>query len=260
MVNRVLVLASVLVLSIIFGCAHNKELRKPLTAEEQYTFAQDKFNKKKYQESLEEFQRVIYNHPGSDRIDEARFGIAECYFYTKDYTLAASEYRYIVTNFSDSPYADDSQYKLGLCYYHQSPPAELDQELTYKAIEEFQIFLFDYPDSDLKSEVESKLLDCRNKLAKKEYKNGRLYLKQKEYYAAIMYFEEVLTRYHDTEWCDDAQFGIAESYYHQKIWDKSHEHYQKMITNYPQSPLTLEARKRIQQIQSKLTSESEVDS
>ena len=61
--------------------------------------------------------------------------------------------------------------------------------------------------------AENSVIEIRNKLAKKEYEAGRLYLKLEEYQSAIIYFEGLLNEYYDTDFVDRAHIGIIFAYF-----------------------------------------------
>lgn len=55
--------------------------------------------------------------------------------------------------------------------------------------------------------------------------------------SAIKSYQEIIDKYPDSKWADDAQFYIAMTYFYGGEWDKAIEAYQKVITNYPEAKL-----------------------
>jgi outer membrane protein assembly factor BamD len=180
-------------------------------------------------------------------VDDAQFQLAEAYFYSEDYVSAAFEYERIREDFPLSPLVDDAQFRLGLCYFRESPRAELEQENTYRAIEEFVRFIQDYPQSPQVEKAQEKIVECRAKLAKKEYLNGKFYLKAGDYDASLVYFREVLSTFGDTKWAAYAQFGIGEALFRKEAYEDALQAYQG-IGDTPSS-LKNKAEKRISEIQ-----------
>ncbi len=201
-----IVLTVVLILS---GCSI-RNAKPDLGVEERYRKAMEMLEKEDYAESIKGFQLIIYTYPGSQWIDDAQFGLAESYFGSRDYINAIFEYQRIVNDFPLSEYADDAQFKIGMCFFERSPGFEYDQESTRRAIEEFERFLEDYPDSELVDEAESKISDCRNKLAKKNFETGKLYRKLGHINSAMIYFEEVIKNYDDSDWFLKSKYEIGE--------------------------------------------------
>ena len=105
---------------------------------------------------------------------------------------------------------DDAQYQIGMCFYKLSPQYALDQDYTNKAIQEFQTFLEDFPDSPLRPEAHKRYLELRAKLAEKDFKTGELYRKMKEFRPAEIAYQDVINKFYDTEYAPRAYFERAE--------------------------------------------------
>jgi outer membrane protein assembly factor BamD len=188
------------------------------------------------------------NHPGSGVMEDAQFYLAECHFNLKEYLLAISEYEKLIKSLPQSNYVDDSRYKMGLCYEKLSPGYGLDQDYTFKAINQYQQFLDDYPKSELRSTVETHLMACREKLAKKEYMTGELYRKMGYDSSAVISFDAVLANFTDTSLACDALFWKAQCLLKLNRPDEARETFRTLITSFPGSPNAVRAEKRIKEI------------
>jgi outer membrane protein assembly factor BamD len=239
-------------LALLFGCGPGPPKAK-LDAEDQFLLAKQKFDDRKYFDAQTKFQKLIWNFPGSDYVDEAQYYLAECFFGQEDYQSAIHEYTRLLRNYSQSPFVDAAQFKIGVSYYKQSLPAPLDQDDTQKAARTLQTFLEDYPNSEYVPEAEKYLLAARTRLSKKEYLNGQLYYKMGAYDSAIIYFEELLENYSDTKWADDAQYAIGECQRRQKKWERALQSYQKVLEMSNSKKLAQRAQKRIDKIEKELT-------
>jgi outer membrane protein assembly factor BamD len=222
-----------------------------LDAEDQFALAKREFEKKHYDQAVIEFQKLIFNYPGAVFIDSAQYLLGMSYFDEKECPLAIVEFNKLLSSFPTSQLSDDAAFMVAFCDFEMSPRAELDQKYTSQAIEELQTFLDDYPTSDRAKDAQDLLNQCRTKLAKKAYKNGRLYSKRKQYEAALIYLKDVVNGYHDTEWAAPAQFQIGEVYFNQKKFDQAKEEYQKFLENFPQDKLAKKAREKLEELNSK---------
>jgi outer membrane protein assembly factor BamD len=234
-----------LLLGFLAGCSGGVSSHKPLPCREQFDLGRQKFERKKYLQATEEFKIFVFNCPGSANVDTAQFFLAMSYFNQKDYTTAAGEFRKLLNSFPTSDFADDAMFMLGLSDYKQSPGPELDQIYTLQALENLQNFKDIYPASPLLPEVEKYIQECRNKLAEKTYRNGRLYFRLGEYKSCRVYLAKVLEEYPDTKWAAQAQFLVAESYRLESQKGEALSEYQKLIDNYPNGKLSEQSRKRI---------------
>jgi len=251
-----IVLLGIIFFLLIAGCGTTPP-KGTLDAEDHYLVAKDLYDNRKYEAAQLEFQKLIWNFPGSDYVDEGQYYLAECLFQQEDLTGALIEYSRLLRSYSKSPFAGAAQYKVGLCYFEQSLPARLDQEATHNAIRELNIFLEEYPGSEYIPVARATLLAARTKLAEKDYLNGKLYYNMDQYDAAIIYLEEVIRDYTDTKWAADAQYIIGECYRHQKNWSEALEAYANVLELDPSEKTAGRAQKRIEQIREKPGESSE---
>jgi len=220
-----------------------------LDAEDQFLSARERYDHRDFEEAQLEFQKLIWNYPGSDYVDDAQYYLAECYRNQEDYPSAIVEYSRLLRNYSQSSLAPAAQYYLALCYFEQSLPSHLDQDFTQKAIQELQNFLEEYPRSEFNAQAGDLLLRARGKLAKKDYDNARLYIKMNSYEAAVIYIEEILETYGDTEWADDAQYLLGECHRLQKKWRPALTAYRQTLEMSPPKKLRHQTESRIRQIE-----------
>jgi len=214
------------------------------------------FNKGDFYKAKLEFTIIVLNNPGHRIIEEAQFYLAESHFNLKEYILAIEEYDKLIRSMPRSEFVDDARYKIGMSYYKLAPGYALDQEYTYKAVTQFQLFLEEYPDSDLRSTVEDMLETCRNKLAKKEYKTGELYRKMSLFESAIISFDVVLEQFYDTEYADDALYWKGECHRHMGEWDEAEQTFNDLITNHTQSALVSKAMNKLETVKEKKAEEA----
>ena len=162
-------------------------------------------------EASEHFKRLVSNFPGSRRVAEAQFLLAEAYFCNRDWVNAAFEYQRIVDIYPSSEWAVEAQFKIGESYFKQLRRPELDQKETFEALTAFRNFIEDHSDSPLAEQAHQRIVDCRSRLAQKQYLSGRLYHKQGHLDAAKMIYEEVLREYPDVnEWYYTTLFRMGE--------------------------------------------------
>ena len=217
------------------NCAREAVNIREMTLDEQLAFAKKTFDKEDYEKAKIYLNYIVMNNPGGTVIENAQFYLAESYYYSKEYILAIEEYQKLIKSLAQSAFVDDAVYMVGMCYYKMSPKYALDQEYTQKAIMQFRQFIEDFPDSELKGEAEQKLIECRKKLAKKEYKTGELYRKMGYYKAAIISFNDVFEEYHDTEFADDALYWTGECHRILRQWIEAERAFQSLLNQYPDS-------------------------
>ncbi len=207
------------------------------------------YDNEDYLKAEEEFSAITLNFPGSIVVDSAEFYLGETHFQLSEYILAASSYQRVVDQYPRSHLVPISQYKIGLCYYNLSPIHALDQEYTKKAIEEFQKFLEDYPGHEYSEEAGLYLFICREKLAKKEYTSGILYLKLTEYPSAIIYFDGILDNYYDTKYAPLALYYKGEALKKDDRLTEATDIFRLFLSKYPDHSYRLRVEDRLNELE-----------
>ncbi len=232
----VLTVASFFTLSALSGCG-SSEAVKELTAEDRFKHAKGLFDDRDYLEAINEFTVITLQNQGSAVAPEAQYYLAECRFERGEYLLAAFEYQVLRRNYPASPRMGDAQYKLALCYYNLSPRPSLDQEYTRKAIDEFQTFVEYYPKNEHVADADEKIKELTIKLAKKQYDTAKLYAAMEYYMAAVKSYDEVIEKYHDTEYAPLAYQGKIDLLMSRHHYREAKEQIDQFLSKYPNSVL-----------------------
>ena len=164
----------------------------------------------KYSRAIDELNYIMFNDPLSEYSALAQFYIGECYFYLNDFSQSIIEYnKYLTRNDSIEELVKKSQFMLCKCYFNISLEYNKDQSDTYIAIEKLQYFIEKETMRDYIEDIEIMILDLRTKLAKKDFYTAKLYIKLEELDAAIIYYENIVNDYYDTEFVNSALANIS---------------------------------------------------
>jgi outer membrane protein assembly factor BamD len=235
----------------MFGCS-SQELVKQRTAEECFQKGKELFLEGNYLEAIEEFKIVGLQYSGSEYADDAQYYLSECYYEREEFLLAAFEYDMLKKRMASSSYVPMAQYQLAQSYYRLSPRSALDQRYTNKAIDEFQTFLEYYPLHDSARSASEKIKRLNGRLAQKEFDIAELYMTLEEYLSAQHYFEKILERFHDTEFAEQAQLGIAQSFVSRRKFEKAKEALSVFFLKYPESKWKEQAQRLKKNIDAEL--------
>ena len=233
---------------LLFQCGGGKRFSPRLDPEDRFTLAKRYLEQGKYLKAQEEFKRLIFENPGSGYVDDAQFYLAEAYFLNKEYDFALLEYGYLIENYRSSEYVDDAHFKIGLSYYRRSKPVHLDQTDTKKALDEIELFLTKYPESEYTADALEAKKKCMEKLARKDLEAGKLYMKLRKYPAARVYFESVLEDYPETEGAEEVLLLIGISYEKERDFANAREAYEKAISGSTDQTIISEARARLEKL------------
>jgi outer membrane protein assembly factor BamD len=187
------------------------------------------FGKGKYLRARDEFNNIIVTNPGSKLANESQYYKGESLFQMKEYDDAWITFDRYIRFTNDAAKIEKSRYRICECAIYLTNSHQRDQKQTKKALEQLQMYLEDFPQSERVIDAEKAIAELRIKLAEKDFEVGRLYLKLEEYESALIYFRSVLNNYYDTDFADDARIGIIFTHILNENWQgaRSYLHAEK---------------------------------
>lgn len=243
-------IAVALAIIVAAGCSKSLRREQELSGEQFYfDRGMEMMDKKDFPKAVENFRIVVDSYASSSIVDHAQYMLAEAHFRQEEYLTAAFEYNRLYDNYPSSRFAPEALYKKALCYFNESPDARLDQDNTLKAIDEFNRFIDTYPSNPLAEEAQKQIDELRAKLAYKEYGSGQLYLKMKEYEAALIYYRYVISEYPRTIWAQYSRYGIGEVHYRRKEYETAKSWFQLIVNADVDPELKEKAAKRLSDIE-----------
>jgi outer membrane protein assembly factor BamD len=229
------------VIIIISGCSSSGSSISTSDPQKAFDQAKRKFDRGDYVDAIEDFSFIKIRFPGTDVSDKVQYYLAMSYYNQKEFLLAAYEFDSFLKNFPLSPLAPDAKYMLGSTYYSLSPKFSLDQEFTKEALNELLAYTEMYPQDKHVADAEKKIKELRNKMAYRDLYTAELYMKNDNYKAAALYFQNVHENFIDSDWADDALVGQAEAYLNGKKYDDARKVLDKFNKLFPRSDLKSKA-------------------
>ncbi len=224
-----------LVLLFFGSCSGYEQLLKSDDFSLKYQKASEFYNKGSYTRALPLFKQLLAVEKGTPREEELMYYIAYSHYALKDYLIASTIFKNYYTFFPKSNRAVECHYMSAFCFYLASPTPTLDQTVTYKAIESFQLFVNAHPQSD-SVQAANRMIDLmRRKLEGKALAAAELYYKTRNYQAAAIAYENLLRDFPDVPQAEYINFLIVDSYYQfaeRSITCKQSERYERVNTRY----------------------------
>jgi len=243
--NR-LALFPILYLSIIISCSHNSKVDVwEDDLQERFDKGMKYLEKKKYFKAQEELNYVLIRGSHTDLADDALFYLGESYYLNKEYLLAINNFDRLSRQMIYSPYVEQARFRICQGYVTLSPKYYHDQKYTNNAIDKLQEFVEDFPQSEFINEANQLIQEMRNKLARKIYEAGILYIKMEEYSSALLYFEDLLLKYYDTKWADASRLKIVEVYLKMGDGKNAKEYLEKYSDKFRDAEMLQSAKLRI---------------
>lgn len=204
--KKVFVISLVL---LVFTACSTKQTLSPLDPDDAFERAVSLFEHGDYSKAVLAFEQILFYHPSSEYVDDAQYWLGRTYFEKKDYDQAIIEFDYLIKNFSTSGFIEEAYLFRVKAYLEKAPGFEKDPTEIENAILFCDRFLTHFPNSKYTDEVKEMILVARNRLAKKEIENGKIYLKLGEPEAALLYFNYVIGTYPETQFSSEAKYNAA---------------------------------------------------
>jgi len=154
--------------------------------------------------AIEIFAKVVENAPYGEYADIAQYKLGQCYVDLRDYINAALAFKEIIENYPKSPLVDDAKYQIAMCAAHSTTGPEYNEEDTDRAIKEFKDFVRRYPDSHMEKEARQFVSKLEDQKAENSFNIAQFYEKRNNPQSAVIYYEEILTQYPESEWSTKA--------------------------------------------------------
>lgn len=218
------------------SCMHKKNLNEDIVpARHLYSRGKSLLESGNYNKAAEEFEKVYFQHPGSNVTPYAELMEAYSLFLATKYEDVSD----VLENFikihplhTDIAYA---YYLKGLSEYMQISRAELDQTATQNAKHTFQEVITRYPGTKYAVDSSLKIDLVNDHLAGSEMVVGRYYLFVNNPISAISRFQNVVKNHQTTAHIPEALYRMVESYMMLALKDEAKKYGSVLGYNYNNS-------------------------
>jgi outer membrane protein assembly factor BamD len=197
--------------------------------------AESDIQQKRYDDARKNLQRLMNQYPDSELVTSARLTLAKALYLDKRYEEARTEYQRFLELHPQSDRADEAHYYLGMTYFRMADTPDRDQTATQKALEEFDIVLKQFPDSQYVSDGQQRAVAARKKLAEKEVYVAVFYFSRGNYAAAAARAAGAIQRYPGSEFEDQSLYYLGESLWRLEQKDEARVAFQRLVQDHSQS-------------------------
>ena len=161
---------------LLSSCAgeFNKVYKSPDSGY-RYEYAKQMFAEGKYSRAVTLLQDLVTTMKGSDNAQESLYMLAMAQYMSRDFEGASETFKKYGTSYPKGIYAEKASFYVGQSLFESAPEPRLDQTPTIGAINAYQRFLDQFPDSKLRGEAQDRLFELQDKLIMKEYLSAKLY-------------------------------------------------------------------------------------
>jgi outer membrane protein assembly factor BamD len=180
----------------LFKSKEAKELEK--TPESLIAEGLEAYQRKKYEKAGEAFQNLKDRFPYNPYAIVAELKLADSHFLNKEYLLAAAAYKEFEKLHPTNEIIPYVIFQMGMCSFKQKASIDRDQSYAFRAVQEFDRLIKNYPQSEYASQAETNLIMAKKNLASHEFYIGEYYFKNEKYEAALARFEGILREFSES--------------------------------------------------------------
>ncbi|NQT90328.1 MAG: outer membrane protein assembly factor BamD [Candidatus Omnitrophica bacterium] len=144
---------------------------------------------------IDVYKKVVSNAPYSKYAPEAQYRIGELYKKLEFYEEAREAFQKIVEDYASSDMAPEAKFQVALCASTASGKSGYDQRLTNQAIEEFESFVRENPDSELAKKAKEQKKELKEKRAESYFKTARFYERTGKRKSAYIYYNKIVEEF-----------------------------------------------------------------
>jgi len=149
---------------------------------------------------IEIFRTIIKDSPYGKYAAISQYKIG---LYLKEkgmYQEARDEFEKTMNDYPNSEWSQASKFQIAMADTSRASDAQHEQKVTGIAMQEFNDFVKNHPDSQLTPEAKEQMVRLKSKEAENNFVIAKFYEKQKNLKAARIYYKEVAQNYEDTSW------------------------------------------------------------
>lgn len=202
---------SVSFLLLFFSCSEYNEIVKSDDYELKLSKAETLYEAGSYNRALPLYEQVYQRSPRDGRGELAYYRLAKSYYAIEDYYMAGYYFSNFVNRFPSSTKGEECLFMGAICSVKLSPEASLDQEETELALNDLQLFVQRYPNSNLVDSCNLVMDQLREKLEYKAFLSVKLYAQTERFKAAVVSGKSFIESYPQSQYREEVSFIMLEN-------------------------------------------------
>ncbi len=155
--------------------------------------------------AIEIFNSVIENAPYEEFAAASQYRLGLALLKAKRLYEAKEAFTKVLDNYSTSEWIDEAEYQIAVVTAQVSGGFDYDQAGASSARRQFEDFIKEHPEAQLKTEAGKRVRSLKEEEAQGNFNTARFYEKQKAYNSAKIYYQYVITHYPQSSWAQKAK-------------------------------------------------------
>lgn len=206
-----------LILVSIASCTTYQKALKSTDNAYKIAVANDLFENNKMSKAINLYEDVEKSDGWKPNNQMMFVNYAKAMYKNKRYESLSGLLRKFNASFPTSVFREEMLFLEAKTLYHRTEPYNKDQTLTNDAIEKFNQYVAEYPESERMEEVQKIRKELQNKIEQKAFENAKLYNSigeyTRDYNAAIVALDNFIQDYPGSDFKEDALYYKFDSAY-----------------------------------------------
>lgn len=258
-----LVLGCVLLLALVAGGCRAKKYENPITKDTQqpdkvlYDKAIKDIEKGRYEVARLTLNTLMNTYDTSEYLAKAKLAIADSWMReggSHALAQAEAEYKDFILFYPTMEESSEAQMKICEIHFEEMEKADRDATQALRADEECRQLLTQFPNSRHAPTAAQRMRQIQEVLSESEFRVGSYYYAKGSYPPAANRLQTLTDQYPLFSSSDQALMMLGDSYSHMgpRFKQKSITAFQKLVREYPLSPLVPEAKRRLTAVEAEI--------
>ena len=204
------ILLAVLLLS---SCSEYQRALKSEDIALKFEVATKKYEKGRYQKAIRLFEQIAPTYRGKPQAEKMFYMYGMAFYKEKEWYSAGYQFESFAANYPKSEKIEEVSFLGAKSYAKLSPRYSLDQGDTFKAIDKYQSFINNFPNSQYLPEANLAVKELREKIEKKNFEIAKQYNTIQDYKSAIVVLDNFVADFPGTPYKEDALYYRLDSAY-----------------------------------------------
>ena len=233
--------------SFILGCSTTKDI-KPDSPSKLLQKAKRFYKAEDAERAKDNINTIMEDFPDSKERIAGLMLLADVHYREEEYEEAKFQYQKFTELYPAHKYADRAHFYKAMSNFKLSDLASRDLTPVKSALEGFQNFIKDFPDSTYKVQAQKIAHQCLDILAQNIFEIGKFYFRTGSYQSAIIRLKSFMVEYPAHSYIAEAEFLLAESYFQEQNYAKASNHYKIVLRKYARTKFAKQAREKLRKL------------
>ncbi|TNE82256.1 MAG: outer membrane protein assembly factor BamD [Bacteroidetes bacterium] len=195
------------------SCGEYNKLLKSTDYEKMYTEAKRYYEKKNYGKAVPLLDELLIQFKADSRFKEVYLMYAYTRYGLEEFVLASYHFKNFYESFPNSDKAEEALFMHVYCDYLDSYPYYLDPSVSRHAMDNLQLFINIYPNSERVADCNKYMDELRGRLRQKSLELAKLYIRMEDYRAATVALRNTLKDYPELDNSDEVRYLLIRCAY-----------------------------------------------